>query len=291
MNEKFEKIFIEITNFCGLDCSFCTPKKQAKEIMSLENFDKIIQKISPYTSLCALHILGDPLSIKNLSPYLKIAQSHNLKLEITSSGFYLEDKIDLLLNSPCIHQINISLMSALYQSKTINLEEYFQPILKLCNTHQQLKSEKFINLRLWNLDTNFNPPALNTKIYNLLKQNFLFQEISPLKIRLNYKIFLHQARMFEWANVDSQNLHKKGFCYGGIKQLGILCNGIVVPCCFDAKGAINLGNILEESLKEILLKQRAKALVQGFKNNNLVELLCQSCNYPQYLASKPSCKN
>ncbi len=291
MSEKFEKIFIEITNFCGLDCSFCTPKKQVKKLMPLEDFKKVTQKVSPYTKLCALHILGDPLSVKNLSQYLQIAQSYNLKLEITSSGFYLEDNIDLLLNTPCIHQINISLMSALYQSKAVNLKEYFQPILRLCKMHQELKSEKFINLRLWNLDKNFNPPALNTEIYNLLKRYFAFRETSALKIRLNYKIFLHQARCFEWANVDSTISYKKGFCYGGIKQLGILCDGRVVPCCFDTKGIINLGNILEESLEEILQKQRIKSLVQGFKDNNLVELLCQSCSYPQYLASKSPCRN
>ncbi|MDE5603579.1 MAG: SPASM domain-containing protein [Helicobacter sp.] len=291
MNEKFEKIFIEITNFCGLDCSFCTPKKQAKVIMPIEEFEKIAQRISPYTNLCALHILGDPLSLKNLSQYLQIAQFYNLKLEITSSGFYLEDKIDLLLNTPCIHQINISLISALYQNKVINFEEYFQPILRLCNTHQKLKSEKFINLRLWNLDRNFNPPTLNTEIYNLLKRYFVFQNISVFKIRLNYKIFLHQARRFEWANVDSTILHRKGFCYGGIKQLGILCDGRVVPCCFDTRGDINLGNILEESLEKILSKPRRKALVQGFKNNELVESLCQSCSYPEYLASNVPSKN
>ena len=162
---RFKKIFIEITNFCGLNCSFCTPMK-AKDTMSLNLFSKIIREIQPYTKLCALHILGDPLTLHNLKSYLDSAQ--DLRIEITTSGFYLTPQnTALLLNHPNIHQINFSLTSALYQKNKVNLDSYLTPILDFCATHQHLQSEKFINLRLWNLNATLSAPSKNTEIYRI----------------------------------------------------------------------------------------------------------------------------
>lgn len=282
---KFNKIFIEVTNACGLSCSFCTPQKLPKNIINTENFSTICQKITSHTHLCALHILGDPLTLDNLLDYLNIATAHNIKLDITTSGFYLNPtNITLLLKHPSIHQINISLTSVLYQKNYQNLKQYLENVFLLCSKHQILKSQKFINLRLWNLDKNFNPPSINQPIYQLLTQYFN----TPLKIpktRLSYKIHLIQQPFFEWPNIDSTNSYTQGFCYGGSKQLGILNNGDIVPCCFDTKGEIKLGNIFKQSLEEIYNTQRYKMLLKNFQKGVLAEELCKHCSYPLYLSN------
>lgn len=280
--KPFQKIFIEITNFCGLSCSFCTPKK-AKDSMDLNDFNKICKEIAPFTHLCALHILGDPLTLDNLESYLKIATMHQLKIDITTSGFYWNnEKINLLLQNPCIHQINISLTSSLYQKKPTNLKTYFNSIFTLLSKHQAIQSEKFINLRLWNLQKDFTSPPKNSPIYQALHDFFQVPITTP-KTRLAYKIHLLEQPFFEWVNLESQIISQKGFCYGGSKQLGILCNGDVVPCCFDTKGVINFGNLLKDSMLKILENPRLKRLVENFKNEVRIEELCWHCNYPDYL--------
>ncbi|MBX7490248.1 radical SAM/SPASM domain-containing protein [Helicobacter turcicus] len=283
--KEFEKIFVEITNFCGLHCSFCTPKKEAKKIMPLELFNKISQEISPYTKLCSLHILGDPLSINNLKDYLDSAK--DLKLDITTSGFFLNPQnIALLLEYPNVHQINISLTSILYQKQPMLLESYLQKVLELCQKHQAKQSEKFINLRLWNLNSNFKAPKCNATIYETLQKHFNLSSISPLKTRLSYKIHLIGAPFFEWVDTENTIKHTRGFCYGASKQLGILCDGRVVPCCFDTKGEITLGDIKTQNFREILESKRRIDLINGFKNNARIESLCQACKYPNSLKSK-----
>lgn len=283
--KKFEKIFIEITNFCGLDCSFCTPKKEAKVTMPLKLFSKIAQEISPYTKLCALHILGDPLSINPLKDYLDSAQ--DLNLDITTSGFFLNThNITLLLTHKNIHQINISLTSALYQRQPVALESYLQKILELCQKHQAMQSEKFINLRLWNLKPNLTAPQRNTRIYEALQKHFNLSSISPLKTRLAYKTHLVGAPFFDWVDTNNPEKQTKGFCYGANKQLGILCDGRVVPCCFDTQGAITLGNLQKQSFINILNSKRRIDLVNHFNNNKRIESFCQACKYPEYLRNK-----
>ena len=64
-------------------------------------------------------------------------------------------------------------------------------------------------------------------------------------------------------------------------QIGILCDGTVVPCCLDAEGSIALGNIFRQSLDEILNSERAKALYRGFSNRAPAEELCLRCGYAE----------
>ena len=40
-----DRIYLEITNVCNLDCSFCHKTKRAKKLISSEEFDIILDKI------------------------------------------------------------------------------------------------------------------------------------------------------------------------------------------------------------------------------------------------------
>lgn len=263
--------------------------------MSLSLFSKVAQEISPHTKLCALHILGDPLSVESLKDYLDIAEKFQLKIDLTTSGFYCdEENSNLLLHHSSIHQINLSLTSALYQNKPISLDSYLTPIFNLCSKHQQLKSEKFINLRLWNLNQDSSAPSKNTALYQRLEKFFNLDSIIPTQTRLAYKIHLKGAPFFQWIHPEKMQTKLQnhyGFCYGASKQLGVLCNGIVVPCCFDVEGKINLGNLSTQNLQKILSSPRTKALIEGFKKHQCVETLCQICTYKNHLKRQNSIRD
>jgi len=63
------------------------------------------------------------------------------------------------------------------------------------------------------------------------------------------------------------------------KQIAILADGTVVPCCLDAEGVIDLGNIFKNTIKEILNSKRVQEIINGFKEKKAVEELCQKCSY------------
>ncbi|MCI5571953.1 MAG: SPASM domain-containing protein, partial [Prevotella sp.] len=54
-------------------------------------------------------------------------------------------------------------------------------------------------------------------------------------------------------------------------------DGSLVPCCLDHDGDIILGNLLHQSLEEILSSPRAQALIDGFRHHKATESLCQNC--------------
>lgn len=277
---KFKKAYIEITNICGLECSFCPTKNNKTATMSLDFFQKILYDLQPFTKEIYLHVMGDPLILSNLNSYLDIAHKLNFKVNITTSGYYLSKHQNIFHKS--LKQINISLNSFNKNSMKITFDEYMDAVFNLCKKRED--DNVFINLRLWNLDENGSENAFNTKIYKKLSEFFDIQFpndilINPPKsIRLDKKILLHFDKYFEWPSLLSSH-NSDGFCHGLSAQIAILADGRVVPCCLDSEGVIELGNLHVNTLQEILNTKRVQDIQQSFKNNIAHEELCKKCTF------------
>ena len=268
---KFKKIYIELSDICGLDCSFCPSIKGRRGVMSLELFSKIALECSKYTKLIALHILGDPLKIKNLKDYLMIAHKLNISVEITTSGVYLDD-FDFLRKSP-IKQVNISLDAIMELQSQSFKKRALNRVFEFCRYKDSSNSDIFVNLRIQNRKS---PQTAELK--SVLKQEFNLLELDS-NTRVGKKIIIVFRESFLWHTNKSDIVANTGFCYGLISHFGILSNGDVVPCCIDANGDIVLGNLNKDSLKNILYSSRVQRIINGFKNGIVVEKKCINCNY------------
>lgn len=98
-------------------------------------------------------------------------------------------------------------------------------------------------------------------------------------MRIGERIILEYGDKFDWPDLGADDHGDRVFCYGLRDQIGILCDGTVVPCCLDHEGDLSLGNILESSLEEILNSSRAQAISRGFQQRRAVEELCRKCGY------------
>ncbi|MDB2405657.1 SPASM domain-containing protein [Arcobacteraceae bacterium] len=283
MPYKFHKVYIEITNICGLSCTFCPTKETTSRTMDLVFFEEVLKQLKPYTRNIALHVFGDPLTLSNLDKYLDISYSHNFQVDITTTGYYL-NKFDLnLFLHKAIKQINFSLNSYNKNEMNISLEEYFTPLFQLCDLKLKNKVHSFINFRLWNIDkdnleNNFNTTVLSllSKKFNLSVDNIDYKK----SVRLENQILINFDNYFEWPNMKTKK-ETNGFCHGLSSQMAILSSGRVVPCCLDSFGVINLGNMHTQPLETILNSKRAKAIVENFKNNIAQEELCKKCTFKE----------
>ncbi len=282
---KFYRIYIELTNVCGLRCSFCPTKALPNRVMDLVFFESIIKQACSYTNEIACHVVGDPLTQSNLHAYLDIIHKYRLKALLTTSGYFLKKHSHETLFHPCVKQINISLNSFNKNDTSLTFEQYITPILALCDTKLTRKEELFINLRVWNLDEQMSERAFNDTLFNKLSDNFnielsldnIYSE-HPKSIRLASKILVHFDNYFEWPSLKNQN-YGDGTCQGLQSHIAILASGEVVPCCLDCDGIMVLGDLHHSTLKEILTSKRAETIVDGFKEGKAVEELCQKCSY------------
>ncbi|WP_033777282.1 radical SAM/SPASM domain-containing protein [Helicobacter pylori] len=279
--KPFKKIYIELSDICGLQCSFCPNPKNIRGVMPLELFEKICKEAAPLTPIITLHVLGDPCKLKNLNRYLNAAKRFSLKVDLVTSGVYLRDFETLLQDA--IYQISISLDAGLDNHNKLNQHRYIQKILEFCRYKCEKNSEVFLNLRIQD--------GTLDKHQNLIKpflESFECVSLETLKsqgrVRLFKKSFLNIQKTFKWPNLNAPNpLNQESkipYCYGLIKQIAILSNGVVVPCCMDTQAHISLGDLNHMPLKDILNSQKAMAIKTHFLKGEALELLCKNCSYP-----------
>ena len=289
---KFHRIYIELTNVCGLSCTFCPTKALPSQTMTTEFFESVVLQARAYTQEVACHVVGDPLTLSNLDEYLNILAYHKMKAVLTSSGYFLKKQTYQTLFHPAVKQINISLNSYNKNDTTLTLDQYLDPILKLCQEKIKEKNEIFINLRIWNLDDEMSEKNYNQNLFAILSQAFNCEldvdtmiEEKPKSIRLDRKVLLHFDHYFEWPDLNNP-LYGDGTCQGLDSHIAILASGKVVPCCFDCDGVIELGDLHHQTLSAILKSERSQAIIEGFREGRATEELCRHCSYKERFQEK-----
>ncbi len=284
---KFYRIYIEITNVCGLSCSFCPSKNLPVKQMDLEFFEYIIKQAHHFTKEIACHVIGDPLTQRNLQAYLDILLRYDMKAVLTTSGYFLKKHSYETLFHPAVKQINISLNSFNKNDTALTFDQYMTPIIALCHAKNRKSKDIFINLRIWNFDEKRSEKSYNQMLFDRFSHAFgSISDIDhiykkrPRSIRLAPKILIHFDDYFEWPSLDNEK-YGDGKCLGLQSHIAVLASGKVVPCCLDCDGIIELGDLHNESLDDILHKKRAVAMIEGFKAGKAVEELCQKCSYKE----------
>ena len=271
-----KKIYLEITNVCNLDCTFCHKTSRAKKFMSEEEFKILLDKIEGKAQYLYFHLMGEPTLHPLLSRFISLAKEKNFSPVITTNGSLLEKAgEDLLFANP--YKISISL-----HAPEANIAFSAEGYLKNCVEFAKSAAKQgiFIALRLWNLGSG----ADNTEVIDFLHKEFpgewgkMRRGNSQI---LSKKIFLEWGERFEWPDPNLAEADREAdlFCYGLRDQIGILVDGTVVPCCLDSDGNIALGNLFISELDDIISTPRAKAIYDGFTNHRAVESLCRKCGF------------
>ena len=275
--KKYKKVYIEITNNCNLHCSFCSITSLPKKNMSLEEFKNELEKIKDYTDYIYLHVKGEPLLHPQVIDFIKLADSYNLKVNLTTNGTLFPQLSKELGSCKNLNKINFSLHCE------NNIPNYFENIF---DHIKNLSPKTTVVYRLWTLK-NKELDEKSTKIVEKLKEYYKLSPeiVDKLKKENNIgiypQIYVDKDNEFVWPTVNS---HKScGYCYALKTQIAILVDGTVVPCCLDEEGIVNLGNIFEESLEEIIKKERYQKLLKSFQDRNPSEELCKSCTFKERL--------
>ena len=276
-----DKIYLEITNVCNLDCSFCHKTKRTKKLMTKEEFDLLTDKLQGKANYLYFHLMGEPTLHPLLPIFIEAAKAKGFKPMLTTNGSLLKQAGDSLLDS-LPYKISISL-HAPDANPTFSDETY----LNYCIDFAKKAASKgcIIALRLWNLGTDSD----NTEILNALHSEFSGDWKSirgGTSLKLAQNLFLEWGENFEWPDdkLQESDINADAFCYALRDHVGILVDGTVVPCCLDSDGSIPLGNLFDNELDDILMSPRARSIYDGFSKRRAVESFCRKCGFAKRFA-------
>ncbi|GAB4019706.1 MAG: radical SAM/SPASM domain-containing protein [Bdellovibrio sp.] len=250
--------------------------------MSYHQFKYAIDQAAPLAKQICLHLMGEPLAHKELEKFLMYAEEKNVQINLTTNGLLLPQKKEILLNSMSLYQLNVSVQSFHDNFPEKSLEDYLEKVMNVFDEIMKLRSEVYLNLRLWNLGTDDNE---NEEVLSYLENRYSIQinRNTDSRLRKSKKLFnrlyLHFDTRFKWPSFENDNFGRKGTCQGLRNHIGVLSDGTVVPCCLDKEAKINLGNLFEKNLESIINSDRAQKIKKGFENGVLVEKFCQHCPY------------
>lgn len=262
----FKRIYIEITNSCNLNCTFCVKNNRNPKMMNRTEFNHVLSQIKPFSEHIYLHVQGEPFMHPNLLDFLDDSYKHGLKVHLVTNGTLLSKVNYRIYSHPALVQLSISIHSAQMKINDDNYIILKQIISSVENSHLSLF------LRLWT----YNDIELTDLMASLTDSKIVYE---GKRIKVKKNLYIDLDKEFIWPNINHPIQSINGTCHAGSIMLAILSNGDITPCCLDSDGLLSIGNIFEESLNDCINKPKFTNLVNGFKKRHCVETLCQKCTY------------
>ena len=280
------KIYLETTNVCNLSCSFCHGTKREKRFMTEEEFSIIIEKIKGRSKYLYLHLMGEPLLNRLLPRFCEIAKAAGFEVMLTTNGTKLSENGSFIYSDGNVKKVSISLQAAdMKDGKPSQIcgKDFDKYLCDIADFAQKCAENGVICvLRLWNITDETDKEQYTTARLRELFPDKWIKNRSGFKLidapRGESEVFLEFGEKFEWPDSNGK-AEEVSFCHALRDQIGILCDGTVVPCCLDADGAVALGNIFSSGLDEILSSEKAVRLLESFEKRDPSEKLCKTCGF------------
>lgn len=268
--KMIDRCYIEITNTCNLDCHFCPKHQRKRRQLSAEEFDLLTDKVRGKVCFLYFHLMGEPLLHPLLPQFITMAREKGFKTVLTSNGTLLHRAMNLLDTLP--HKVQLSLHSHESNARG-ELSSYMEEVMNFAT--QAAAKGTCVVLRLWNQG---GMDKENEQVMDYIAEYVPrpWKE-RPDGFRLCDNLYLEFDRKFEWPSANASSAKREVFCKALLKQIGVLSDGSLVPCCLDHNGDVVLGNLFHQSLEEILSSPRAQAMIEGFQHHTATEALCQNC--------------
>lgn len=200
--------------------------------------------------------MGEPLLHPNLKEFFTICGERGLKVSLTTNGTLLKEKQDILLSSPSLYRVSISVHSFEANQTGQTLEEYLQDILQLCALASQ-QTKTYCVLRLWNKDSAVLKAAnqRNVDIFHQVRE-FFHLDFDPAEalehkpsISLCDRVYLETAEKFSWPDIQQQESFDSVFCHGLRDQFGVLVDGTVVPAVWIPRETLTSETSMKDRLQ------------------------------------------
>ncbi|MFA5317866.1 MAG: radical SAM protein [Patescibacteria group bacterium] len=272
-------ISLELVNRCNLDCIMCLENQhtQPKSQLSLDDIKRILDE-SQKNNMPSIELgLGSEVMMyKDIQEVVMLVKKAGiLDVFFSTNGILLNDEIIRAIIDNKITRIKISLDAA--TEETYKKIRRRAPSLKI--TEDNIKK-----IIAWKKKKNSPIPVIRLSFIIMdINKHEIKQFIDKWKDEVDYIDF---QKLIDFSHVGKtvlldevkQEVIKDSFCAYPFYSLNIWANGDVSPCCtFYGKDLI-MGNIHQQTLKEIWNSKKMKLIREQLYSKKF-NPICQKCLY------------
>lgn len=301
--EKPFTLIIEPTNACNFRCIQCfqsiadeTYFTRNKMKMSMDCFSRAIDQMKswggPKLKVLKLSLYGEPLINPDFCEMVKMAKSGDIaeRIETTTNASLLREDVCRKLVDFGLDYMRVSIYSVIQQkhyritNSEIEINAIRDNLMMLKRIKQQFKRNiPFIAVKM--LNTYSEEDDLFIETYKDVADE-VYLDKPHNWISYNGKVFIDDLygseRDHAMADVTANRTDRIA-CTLPFFTLAVRSNGDVSPCCIDWIGGTNIGNVFEQTLKDIWHGDRIfefrKMQLENRKDEN------ESCRHCEFYLS------
>ena len=281
-------VLLETVNYCNLRCPACpwhTTMTREKRTLLPNEYEKIIEHIAPYTRSICFYVMGEPLLNEHIFDYVKIAHDKGIHTGFSTNAMLLREHIDDVFSSKLdFIQIALDGLDSETHEKYRMGSDYSKVVSGLYALVSK-KKEKGSNIPEIQIQTlinknneyqldNFKAFAESLGI-GFSAKRMMFGKTPEIA---NKNRILFEPEQMSYRRFNNINLiyYRDMEACPQLGNLTILCNGDVVPCCYDYDGQEILGNLISQTWSEIEEGNLRRSFL--LKREAGEAELCQKCD-------------
>jgi len=280
-------LMVEQTYGCNLTCPSCIhgfPSEKKKfnssiKVMPFSTFERIVHE-GEQNDCPSMGFQGndEPLLVPDLPRRIAYAKEHNfMDMLVTTNGNLLTPKLAKELVDAGATRILFSLDAATQETyDKVRPGGDFNRVVDNLNALVEYKAS--IGSPLPIIRASF----VNSKI-NEHERELFIEKFSKIVDYIEIQAFsVYYETNKDIIPVNSEWLSDFN-CVGPCRELIIRANGDVLPCCAFYGYEMDLGNIMNTSLKDIFQSEKLKKLRKEFKESVYNPAACNACSKSFYV--------
>jgi radical SAM protein with 4Fe4S-binding SPASM domain len=280
-------ISAELTNTCNLNCPHCFTGSglmtRKRGFMDIELFKKVMKELSPYLYNVNLYFQGEPMLHPLFFSFIGIpATVHSV---VSTNGHYLsEENSEKLVRSP-LRRLIVSLDGIDQDTYSMyringNITDVTEGLMNLAIAKKKSNSTLKVEIQF----------LVNSVNENQIEQVKKFAKSVNAVLRLKSMQIINKAEIGSWlpSGRRFRRYRIKEGEYVSKNQLPYRCarlwfnpvitwDGKVVPCCFDKNAEYVMGDLNNESFREIWDGPKFRIFRKSILSGRHMIEMCRDC--------------
>ena len=289
-------VSVEPAAVCQLKCPACpvglrtlelSKSRDIERTMSMEVFHRVLSEAQRYAHTMQFYFQGEPLLNKNLPQMIREAHEAGLYTIVSTNAQALTADMAEALVTAGLDRIIVSmdgLSDETYNAYRVggSLEKTKAALHFLRNSksqHLEISKSPIIELQCLRLKTNEHEWEKFEREYKTLgADRLVFKTAQLYDYENGHPLMPTEDRYSRYEKTADGSYHRKPQRRGCLRVWSgvvITTTGEVLPCCYDKAHQHAYGNIMDSSLKDLFMNEKANA----FRKAALQETpkICQEC--------------